>query len=140
METKTNQVVKQDLTHEQLLEALFFFWDGFERATMNFFLVKDTARQVIANERLTGDKITIGIRKSEWVGGQQRVFRAFMEHEKILPKRIQHGLAFNYKGVPVYLYVYEENPCLDSLDFVFYENDTFNTPNPFKEFCEKYDI
>ena len=128
------------LPHELLLKALFFFWDGFERSTMNFFLVKDTARQVMADQSLTGDRLTLGIRKNEWVGGQQRVFQAFMEHEKILPTRVENGLLFTYFEVPVYLYIYKDNPCLDALDIVFYENDTFNIPNPFKEFCDTYDL
>lgn len=128
------------LPHELLLQALFFFWDGFERATMNFFLVKDTARQVIANANLTGDKLTLGIRKMEWDSGSRGIFKAFMEHEKILPKRFEHGLVFSYKDIPVYLYIYEENPTLDALDIVFYQNETFNTPNPFNTFNDKYDL
>lgn len=123
---------------QELLEALFFFWDGFERATMNFFLVKDTAKQVIANKELSG-KLTLGIRQMEWNGGQQRIFKSFMEHEKVLPTKMKNGLLFNCKGVPVELYIYPENPTLAALDITFYENDTFNIPNPFKEFCEKYD-
>ena len=131
---------KIDLGHDKLLEALFFFWDGFERASMNFFIIKDTANQIIANVQLSGDKLTFGIRRNEWNGGQQRIFRAFMEHEKILPKKVNENcLLFTYKEVPVYLYIYEENPCLDALDIVFYNNESFNTPNPFKTFCEKYD-
>src|ERR1035437_10572405 len=129
-----------NLPHELLLKTLFFFWDGFERSTLNFFLVKDTARQVMADKELEGDRLTLGIRKNEWVGGQQRIFKAFMEHEKILPRPVEHGLLFNYEGVPVYLYIYDDNPCLDSLDIVFYENDTFNIPNPFDRFCELYDL
>ena len=140
-----NQIPKQetmqlDLGHDSLLKALFFFWDGFERSTMNFFLVKDTAKQIKNDEKLSGDKITLGIRRMEWNGGQQRIFKAFMEHEKILPTSPKKGLVvFQYSGVPVYLYIYEENPCLDSLDTVFYNNETFNTPNPFKRFCEEFD-
>ena len=129
-----------NLPHELLLKALFFFWDGFERSTMNFFLVKDTARQVMADTELSGDRLTLGIRKNEWLGGQQRIFKAFMEHERILPTRVDNGLLFTYFDVPVYLYIYDDNPCLDALDIVFYENDTFNIPNPFKEFCEQYDL
>src|SRR5258708_960227 len=128
------------LPHEQLLAALFFFWDGFERASMNFFLIRDTARQVMADTNLSGDKLTLGIRRMEWNGGQARVFQAFMEHEQIKPiKKGEDYYLFDYKGVPVYLYVYDENPCLDALDIVFYNNETFNTPNPFDAFCEKYD-
>src|ERR1035437_3801773 len=104
--TKVTPIPKViDIPHQQLLEALFFFWDGFDRATMNFFLVKDTAKQVIANKELSGGKLTLGIRQMEWNGGQQRIFKAFMEHEKVLPKKIKNGLPFNCKGAPVELYI-----------------------------------
>jgi hypothetical protein len=128
------------LPHELLLKALFFFWDGFERSTLNFFLVKDTARQVRADKQLEGDRLTLGIRRNEWVGGQDRIFKAFMEHEKIPHAIMEHGFRFKYMGVPVYLYIYDNNPCLDALDIVFYNNDTFNIPNPFDVFNEKYDL
>lgn len=135
-----NEVVAISLPHELLLKALFFFWDGFERSTMNFFLVKDTAKQVIANKPLEGDRLSLGIRQSEWDGGQQRIFKAFMEHERILPTKIDNGFLFNYFDIPVYLYVYQENPTLEALDIVFYENDTFNIPNPFNTFDKEYDF
>ncbi len=134
------KVLPIDLEHERLLPALFFFWDGFERATMNFFLVKDTARQVISGSPLSGDRITIGIRRMEWNGGQQGVFKAFMDHEKMIPEEISKDLLkYTYHGVPVYLGIYEENPTLSGLDIVVYAYDTFNIPNPFSLFCEKYD-
>ena len=123
-----------------LLETLFFFWDGFERASMNFFLVKDTARQVMGDVDLHGEQLTLGIRKLEWIGGQDRVFLAFIEHEKVpINKLTDTCYHFRYKEVPVLLYIYDENPCVTNLDIVFYKNDTFNIPNPFNLFCDKYD-
>lgn len=139
MGTTINQPIIKDLGHDRLLEALFFFWDAFERSNINFFLIRDTAKQVMAGSSLSGDRLTLGLRKLEWIGGQERVFKAFMEYEKYPPKN--HGdnyMMFDYKGVPVYLYIYDENPALEALDVVFYQNDTFNIPNPMSVF-EKYD-
>ena len=79
----------------------------------------------MADKELTGDRLTLGIRRNEWVGGQDRIFKAFMEHEKIPHAIMEHGFRFKYMGVPVYLYIYDNNPCLDALDIVFYNNDTF---------------
>lgn len=128
-----------DISHDKLLEALFFFWDGFERASMNFFSVKDTARQIKADQPLEGNSLTLGIRRMEWQGGQDRVFQAFIEHERIEHEDFEHGIKYTYKGIPVYLYIYDDNPCITTLDIVFYNNDTFNMPTPFDTFCEKYD-
>lgn len=139
-----NPVVQKQLDNlgnEKLMEALFFFWDGFERATMNFFLVKDTAKQIIDNQPLSGDKITLGIRRMEWNGGQERVFGGFIEYENIVQEKISDNhIVFTYKNVPVHLYIYEDNPSIDALDIVFYNNETWNIPNPFKTFEEKYDF
>lgn len=128
-----------DIGHDKLLEALFFFWDGFDRASMNFFLIRDTAHQMIENKPLSGSKLTFGIRRMEWNGGQQRIFRAYMEHENVLPKGNHEMLTFKFKDVPVELYIYEENDCLSSFDIIFYNNETFNIPNPIKGFEERYD-
>ena len=128
------------LTHSQLLAALLFFWDAFERSTLNFFLIRDTAHQVIDNVDLSGDSLTLGLRKMEVNGGQFRIFKDFITHEKVKVTEFEKGYLFDYKGVPVFLYIYDENPCLDSLDIVHYAYETFNTPNPFKAFEEQYDL
>lgn len=128
-----------DLGHDKLLEALFFFWDGFERSSIDFFLIGDTCKQVKADKELSGDKLTLGVRRLEWDSGQGRVFEAFMEHEKQTPLKKDDLLIYDFKGVPVFVYLYEDNPCLTGLDIVFYANETFNTPNPYNTFAEKYE-
>ena len=134
------QAEKPSLTHEELLAALYFCWDAFERSTLNFFLIRDTAKQVKANGELSGDYLSIGVRRMEWNGGQQRILADFLEHEHIVLNETPEGLVFMYKNVPIYLNVYEENPTLEGLDTVFYGNETFLTPNPLSLFEEKYDI
>lgn len=125
--------------HDELLRALYFFWDAFERATMNFFLVGKTGEQIKNNENLSGDRLTLGIRRLEWVGGQGGVFKAFMEHEKILPKKLDKDtLLFTYHDVPVYLKLYDDNPYITALDIAFYGNETFNIPNPLDKFNKEY--
>ncbi len=128
-----------NLPHDKLLEALFFFWDAFERSSLNFFLTKETADQIKAGKPLTGDRLTFGIRKMEW-NANGRILKGFMEHEKVIPKKLDgNTLLFTYKYIPVYLTIYEDNPCITSFDVVFYNNETFNTPNPLSTFNEKYD-
>ena len=128
-----------DLGHDRLLEALFFFWDGFERSNMNFFLTGKTADQVKSDILFEGDRLTLGIRLNEWVGGQGRIFKDFMEHEHMVPKKVDEDtLLFNYKNIPVYVKKYEDNPYITALDISFYHNETFNIPNPLKDFELKY--
>lgn len=130
-----------EFSSEALLDALFFFWDGFERANLNFFLVRDTLEQVVNGEDLHGDALSLGLRKLEWNGGGEGVFRAFMEHEKVLPVgKAENYILARYKDVPVFLYLYEDNPCITGLDIVFYKYETFNIPNPWKTFRERYEL
>lgn len=144
-DSKTTQVKKQaeqpvNLPAQELLDALYFFWDGFERATMDFFLVKNTAKQVLLDADLKGDRLTLGVKKNEWRGGQARVFKAYMEHEKVMPQETTDKyMKFLYKNVPVYLYVYDKHPTLDSFDMVFYRYESFNIPNPFQAFEKEVD-
>lgn len=126
--------------HDKLLAALFFFWDGFERSSMNFFLVKQTAEQVMSNSELSGDRITLGIRRTEWRGGQAGIFKDFMEHEGIVPvEKTKEYLKFVYQDVPVYLYFYPDSPTLTSFDVYFYCNETFNVPNPYLSFVKEFE-
>jgi hypothetical protein len=141
METQLNQEVPQiSLPANELLQALYFIWDAAERGQLQMFLIGDTAKQVIANEDLKGDKITVGVRRNEWNSGQGRIAQTFMEHELgTKAVELDSQVSYKFRGVPIIIKLYEENPCLTSFDVVYYGYETFNLPNPYKTFVEKYE-
>lgn len=130
----------EPVASEQLLAALYFIWDAAERGQLQVFLIKDTAKQVIAQEDLSGDKITVGVRRNEWDSGQGRIAQTFLEHELNAKAVEKDGeVIYDCHGVPIIIKLYEDNPCLNSFDMVFYKYETFHLPNPYKEFVEKYE-
>ncbi len=132
--------IKKIFSHEQLLAALFFAWDAAERGQMDLFLIKDTAKQVKADKELSGDKITLGARKSEWNSGQGRIFETFAQHELGgVVSKTDEEIVYDCKGVPVVIKLYDENEALKSFNPVFYHFETFNLPNPYELFIEKYE-
>lgn len=141
--TKTEELSTEISTypHQSLLDALYFIWDAAERGQLQIFLVGDTAKQVINGGDLSGDYIAVGVRKNEWNSGQGRITQEFLSHE------IPHGKiefddereVYIYNEVPIEVKLYDENPCLTSFDIVYYGYETFNLPNPYKTFVEKYE-
>ncbi len=119
---------------QQLLNALYWVWDAFERAAVPFFLVGQTAQDVIANKDLSGDKVEAGIRKMDWISGAKRVLDVF-----ITPKEETetHAL-YEFEGIPVVLHIYEDSDCIINTDSKVYRYETFKVPNPMSEFERIY--
>lgn len=119
---------------EELLKALYWIWDAFERSNMPFFLIGSTAESAIANRELQGDKVTVGVRKVEWISGARRIFEAFA-----IPDTEENDTAyFTYEGVPVELRIFADNPYITSPDMVRYKYEEFKVPNPYAKFKELY--
>ena len=132
--------VIKELDSQILLDALYFIWDAAERGQLQMFLIGDTARDVMANTDLVGDKITVGVRRNEWESGQGRIAQMFMEHELRSPMKVEPAmLTYTYQGVPIVIKIYEDNPTLMGMDVAFYRYETFNLPNPYSLFKEKYE-
>ena len=134
------QLIDAMLPSEQLLAALYFIWDAAERGQLDIFLIGDTAKQVKADKDLEGDKITVGCRRNEWDSGQGRIAQTFIEHSLgTKAVEVDNEVVYISAGVPIHIRLYEDNPTLKSFDIVFYRYETFNLPNPYTEFVEKYE-
>ena len=124
------QPQKQELTHEQLLEALYYIFDAMDRALMNFVLVGDTARSAMQNRLLTGDKVTVAVRRNEWESGARRIVDAFAKPKEETKTIVKYEV----NGVPIVLHVLEEDTTIKSPNTLIYQNEYFKIPNPFSEF------
>lgn len=123
-------------THDQLIKALYYMWDAFDRANMRYFLVGDTAHAVKAQKELTGDGIDLGIRLMEWRSGAKNIFDTFAGQPIT-----EEGdtLTYVHEGVPIRLHVYEpDDSCIIATDPVMYRNENFSLPNPLERFEEVY--
>lgn len=135
------QVIQQAIDSQELLDALYWIWDAFERSSIPFFLIYQTYEDAKANHDLTGDKVEIGVRRNEWISGGRRIIDGF-----ILPvtetddEVIYHYKKVNSSNQPilVIVHVYDDSPCIKSLDMIHYRYEEFYVPNTYKTFLEIY--
>ncbi len=120
---------------QQLLTALYWVWDAFDRANVVMFLVNHTAEDALNNLEPGGISIDVGVRREEWVSGGRRLLDAFLGDPIIEDEKHAEYL---HEGVRVNIFNYEKNPCTDQPDSINYMYETFRIPNPYKEFKEKY--
>lgn len=128
-------VVISDYSHDQLLQALYWIFDAFERPAMPFFVIGDTAKSVLEHKELTGDKITVGVRDMIWLSGAKSIFDTYIQ-----PKEVD-GDKYTYiadNGVPVEVHVFKDDVCISSPDSKMYYNEVFQLPNPYSRFEEVY--
>lgn len=133
-ELQKHIVKTQDKSTADLLASLYWIWDAFDRANMPYFLTGKTAEQVMNNEDLQGDKLTMGVRIVEWRSGAKRILDSFIQPIETTDTKIiyEHG------GVPIEITLYEDNPHIVAPITVMYRYESFPLPNPVKDFNEKY--
>ena len=122
-------------THDQLLQALYWVFDFMDRAMINFYLVGSTAESVKNQKDLFGDKINIAIRKNEWISGARNIADAFATPLKETETKVE----YEYQGVPVIMYVLEDNEMLTSSDSILYASEVFRLPNPYEKFKKEFE-
>jgi hypothetical protein len=122
----------------ELLQALYFIWEAAERGQLDIFLIGNTARQVLKDEDLQG-KVTLGVRKNEWVSGQGSIFRNYIIHTLGHFDNTDKLIEIIYMDIPITIKIYDENPTLQGLDTVMYRYENFNLPNPFNDFAKNYE-
>jgi len=125
----------EPFTHEELLPALYWIWDGFDRALMGMFLVSKTAEDVMSKLHLEGDGIYVGVRRLEWDSESRSILDAFLGKGIEVKK---DKFKYNFDGIPVYIYVFDEDLCILNTDTVLYEQENFCLPNTYKQFIERF--
>lgn len=129
-------------TSEELLSCLYFIFDAMERCGLDFFLVRQTARDAITNifGPLTGDKVTIGIRKNEWQNDQKDLLFPYFEQEHVeTVSELPDSYSFKWRDIPFTIFLYDDNPCLTALVDLVYQNENWKIPNRFDIFEAQYD-
>lgn len=140
-ETEEAAKPKGKFTHDELLSALMWAWDSFDRAGMTMLAVFDTAKQIMKDDDLFGDGVDVGVRRLEWESGGKTILDAFLEHYNISYKLADDGklAVYDHNGVPIRVHILEENECLSNYDTIVYRMEHFKVPNPYEKFEELYD-
>ena len=128
------QETKPSLSHDELLKGLYFVFDLFSRSNTPFFLLGDTAKAVIENKSLSGDKVEVGVRKVEYQDRPFGIMQAFHQAESFTDNEILYKI----DNIPVVVKVIDSlDPMFMATNTVMYQHEFFNIPNPFKEYWEK---
>lgn len=123
--------MEQKFTSEQLEGALMFAMDAFLDAGMEFFVMGGTAENMYKNEWLTGNKIELGMKKTEAMPGPLDILKIANPSIDIGDRKI----IMEYEGVPIEVKIIKKHyRVLDNLDTVMYAYEQFFLPNPFEAF------
>jgi hypothetical protein len=127
--------IKNQFTHNQLIKALYWIWDAFERASIPFFLTGNTMNNVAENKLLDGYAIECGVRLLDWKSSARYIFDTFAT-----PISEEGNIViYKYEGVPIILKIYkEDDPCIVSTDTKMYFAEAFKVPNPINRFKEVF--
>ena len=128
---------KPEYTYDQLLQALYWIWDGFDRALMPMFLVYDTAESVLGKRLPEGNTIFVGVRNNEWTAGARTILYNFTGDP--IEKTPTHEVFKNpFNGVLINVYRFNDDPCILNTQTVMYEREYFQLPNTYEQFIERF--
>ena len=134
-------------THDQLLQALYWIHDSMNRGMINFFVIGSTADAIKNDQKLSGDRIFLGVRRMEWENepgddgspgvpsGGRRLVDSVVQYIEDEGSSVYY---LSNSGVPVQVIVFEDEPTITSLDQKMYNRVFVKLPNPYGEFRETY--
>ncbi len=126
---------KSKFTHDELLEALYWMHQIFERANMTMVLIRETGEAANNDRPLTGDGVYVAARKLEWDSGARGVIDSMAQFSEWTDELVTY-MANN--GVPVYVKICEDDYCISSPDQKLYMHEYVKLPNPFNRFEEVF--
>lgn len=116
---------------KDLTQALYFVYDLSERLGVNFFLLKDTGKQVIDRKPLDGD-IDFGAREAEFTPNRLRDLQLIFKREHIEPEYTERGIDFEYKGAKMHLHIIKgKYRFFKNMTLAFHNAFEFWMPNPY---------
>lgn len=139
--TSTPPAVKENsIGHHKMLSGLYFLLDAFDRAQVDFFLVKQTAKDAIHKDQLKGDHLHVGVRNNEWINGNQEILFPYFDQEHVeLKSELPDSLTYEWQGIPFTIHFYTDNECLMALNTIAYEYESWFVPNMFERFEKEFD-
>lgn len=133
----TTKPSKQYFDHEPLRDALFYVQDMFERSSIPFLVLGNTAKQLIEAEDplLYDTQITLGIRKHDMAPDNMKMFHELIPNAVFNTNKIFY---LHTNGVPVHIFYLDRLPYFDNPDVRFYYQTEFKIPNPFIKYWEEW--
>ena len=120
----------KDLGHGPLLDAMYFLWDAFSRANMDFFPINDTFKNMDTQHMLEGDHIDVAIRQQLWNSDDKELIFIYLRDENIDLENVdEHTLKLVYKDVPIYIHIVKDTEGNTNLVGFSYEHEMWKKPS-----------
>ena len=116
---------------DQLESALMDADDLIARMAVPYFIIGETVRQMVNNEKLSGTGIDIGIRGNEFTGTARSTLKTLQPEVEIT----KEGFNYLWQGTPVRVYFIDpDNEFFKRGDKVWHNAWEYMIPNPIKEY------
>lgn len=131
---------KPVLSEQQLLEALWHAQEIMERCLFPFVLLGETARSIVEDKAIKGDKITFGVRRADALTHYTNTLSTLASnidfHVGIQDYRqTPEGFFWTFKGIPIEIKViHNKYNYFDNPDQVYFWGETLKIPNPFSKY------
>lgn len=132
-------IVKSNIPHEDLKEALFFMQDVLERSSIPFMVLGDVGKQIIemSDPILVANKIELGVLKRHYTESGKSTFWSVLDNLHVIGTDEEDNLAIEYKEVPVYIKIIKKDyPFFEHPNSKFFFVEDLCFPNPYNEYWE----
>jgi hypothetical protein len=127
--------VKKTYSQDQLESALIDLDDLMARAALPYFVIGETARQMVSNEKLSGDGLHIGIRRNELVPTALSTINTHQPELHLTGH--EDGFEYSWQDTPIYVhYIEAEDEFFKRADMVWHNAWEYQIPNPFSEYLK----
>lgn len=134
-ELKVDKLYTKVYTTDQLESALIDVDDMLARAAVPYFIIGETAKQMVNREKLSGDGIYIGIRRNQLTPEVLSTINTHQPELKLTGK--EEGFSYLWQDTPVFVhYIEQENEYFVRPDHVWHNAWEYSIPNPFKEYLK----
>lgn len=125
--------------------ALFFVEDIFDRCMTPFFLLGETAREIVDSKNRspldpldTHELVEVGMKRNHYTEHFVRTAKMFLPVGAVWSK---NKIEFEHLGTPVVIRIINKNfKVFDNPDTVHYKITTFKIPNPFSTYWKQRNL
>lgn len=125
--TTSSQSTSKHFDHHQLLHALFYIFDAFERPLIPMVLLGDTAESAINKQELKGDSVHVGVLRKDLTESGMRIMNLYAEAVEVN----KDYMVYFFEDVPIIVHILEYDDTLANPDIVYYQNESFYIPRDF---------
>lgn len=138
---QANMTETKVFTTDQLNEALYHLVDVCDRCLIPYLLLDETARSIIQDNRLQGERVSIGVRTGDMTEGAKSTLKTLASPTYDIRlgmdnfEGLENGYSWTFRGIPIIIQVIKRNyGFITNPDYTFYMGEQYNVPNPWDKY------